>query len=177
MNEAVAFLRGMAIGFAIAVPVGPVGLLCIRRALADGRLAAFVAGMGAAVADTFYGAVAGFGLTYVSKFLVAQATALRLVGGGFLLYMGWRGLRSHAVLAVTPKRGPGLLKDFLATLAITLTNPGTIFAFMGVFAAMGTIGIQGDGGFIVLGVFVGSATWWLTVLPPTRVNWLSVRTC
>ncbi len=158
------FLRGMVIGFAIAAPVGPVGLLCIRRALADGRGAALVAGMGAAVADTFYGAVAAFGLTFVSAFLVAQQVALKLIGGAFLVYLGWRSWQARAVLVPTPKRGPGLVKDFVSTLAITITNPGTIFAFMGVFAAMGAAGVEGGGsGWMVLGVFAGSTAWWLTL--------------
>lgn len=162
MTEIALFLRGMVIGFAIAAPVGPVGLLCIRRALGDGRRAAFVAGLGAAVADTFYGAVAGFGLTYVSDFLLDQQTPLSLVGGLFLLLMGWRALRLHAVLVPPPRRGPGMARDFLSTLAITLTNPGTIFAFLGVFAAMGAGGIAAAGsGWLVLGVFVGSSAWWL----------------
>lgn len=75
------FVKGVAVGFAIAAPVGPVGLLCIRRALADGRVAAWVAGLGAAVADTFYGAVAGLGLNLVSDFLFDHRTLLSVVGG------------------------------------------------------------------------------------------------
>lgn len=161
MNEAVALLRGMAIGFAMAAPVGPVGLLCIRRALSDGRRAAFIAGLGAAVADTFYGAVAGFGLTFVSGFLMDQATVLRVVGGGFLLIMGGRCMAADAIAVPTAHRGPGLVRDFLSSLAITITNPGTILAFMGVFAALGSMGLGGGGGWVVLGVFTGSAAWWL----------------
>lgn len=160
-GEAITFVRGMAIGFAIAAPVGPVGLLCIRRALADGRVAAFVAGLGAAVADTFYGAVAAFGISLIADFLHAQQAALRLVGGTFLLVLGWRGWKAEPVLVPTPGRGPGLVKDFISTLLITLTNPGTILAFMGVFAAMGSAGMAESSGLLVTGVFVGSAAWWL----------------
>lgn len=162
MNEAVLLLRGMAIGLAIAAPVGPVGLLCIRRALADGRRAAFVAGLGAAVADTFYGAVAGFGLSFVTGFLIAQQTVLKLIGGAFLLLIAWRTWNARPVLVPTPARGPGMVKDFLSALAITATNPGTVFAFLGVFAAMGAGGAGGAGsGWVVLGVFLGSTAWWL----------------
>jgi len=158
------FLRGIIIGFVIAAPVGPVGILCIRRALADGRAAAFVAGLGAAVADTFYGAVAGFGLTFVAEFLLDHLTPLRLLGGGFMLYLGIMTWRAEPYVAPTPTRGPGLLRDFISTLAITLTNPATILAFMGVFAAMGTIGLPSDNAsatVLILGVFSGSALWWL----------------
>lgn len=158
------FLNGMAIGFAIAAPVGPVGVLCIRRALADGRAAAFIAGLGAAVADTFYGAVAGFGLTFISEFLLSHDTALRLVGGSFICLLGWHTYRAHPRLEAAPATGPGLARDFLSTFLLTLTNPGTILAFMGVFAAMGTIGMADSAkssALLITGVFFGSALWWL----------------
>jgi threonine/homoserine/homoserine lactone efflux protein len=158
------FLRGIAVGFALAAPIGPVGVLCIRRALADGRHAAFIAGLGAAVADTFYGAVAGLGLTVVSSFLVSHQLALRLVGGLFLIVLGVRGLRASAIAETTPNQGPGLLRDVVSTFLITLTNPATIFAAFGVFAALGALtgpGESGPGTYYVLGVFGGSALWWL----------------
>ena len=155
------FVRGMAIGFAMAAPVGPVGLLCIRRALADGRVAAVVAGLGAAVADTFYGAVVAFGLSHIIGFLVTQQTSLKLFGGAFLLLIGWRSLMAEPALLPAPRQGPGLLKDFFATLLITLTNPGTVFGFLGVFAAIGSPDMNDHAVVLVSGVFVGSAVWWL----------------
>src|ERR1051326_2829952 len=83
-------LKGLAIGFAIAAPVGPIGVLCIRRSLAEGRWIGLVTGLGAATADAAYGAVAAFGLTTMSGFLVAQRAWLGLVGGVFLFYLGIR---------------------------------------------------------------------------------------
>ncbi|PKU25332.1 LysE family translocator [Telmatospirillum siberiense] len=158
------FLRGLAIGFALAAPVGPVGVLCVRRALADGRHAAFVAGLGAAFADTFYGAVAGLGLTVISSFLVSHNIFLRVTGGLILIILGIRSLRMPAAFEAAPACGPGLLKDFISTFLITLTNPGTILASMGVFAALGAFG-QHDGvgaaAILILGVFSGSTLWWL----------------
>src|SRR6266700_7912000 len=82
------FLRGVAIGFSIAAPVGPIGVLCIRRTLTRGRLCGFASGLGAATADAVYGCVAGFGLTAVSNLMVSQQTWLRLIGGLFLCYLG-----------------------------------------------------------------------------------------
>lgn len=161
MSDVLIFLRGMAIGLAVAAPVGPVGLLCIRRALADGRGAAFVAGLGAAVADTFYGAVAAFGLTFVTGFLMAHQVLLKLAGGGFLVVLGWRAWQARPVLVPTPRQGPGLVADFFSTLMITLTNPGTILGFMGVFAALGDTDLNGGAAVLVAGVFAGSAAWWL----------------
>jgi len=83
-------LKGLLIGFSIAAPVGPIGVLCIRRTLAEGRLVGLVTGLGAATADAFYGFVAAFGLTFISTFLVSQQVWLRAIGGVFLLYLGIR---------------------------------------------------------------------------------------
>jgi threonine/homoserine/homoserine lactone efflux protein len=163
--ESYLFLRGLAIGFALAAPVGPVGILCIRRALADGRYAAFVAGLGAAFADTFYGAVAGLGLTIISSFLVEHALALRLVGGGFMTVLGGITFRTPARIEPQPLSGPGLLRDFISTFLITLSNPATILASMGVFAAIGALSNESTAasGVLIFGVFCGSTLWWLVL--------------
>ena len=88
------FLRGLVIGLSIAAPVGPIGVLCIRRTLAQGRGYGLVSGLGAATADAVYGCVAGFGLTLISSFLVDQQMWLRLIGGAFLCYLGVKTLLS-----------------------------------------------------------------------------------
>ena len=102
------FARGLAIGFAIAAPVGAIGLLCIRRTLADGRLVGFVSGLGAATADAFYGAVAALGLTAISSAIVAHQSSVRLVGGVFLCYLGVRTALSHPALAANAGAVRGL---------------------------------------------------------------------
>ncbi|MBK1665348.1 lysine transporter LysE [Rhodospirillum rubrum] len=159
-------IKGMAVGLAIAAPVGPVGVLCIRKALADGRLAAFVAGMGAAVADTFYGAVAGLGLGLISDFLTQNKNALSVVGGLFLLVLGVRTLRRPPLVLPATSSRIGLLKDFLSTFTITMTNPATILAFMAVFASFSLAGFDRDkvdASLVILGVFLGSSLWWATL--------------
>ena len=163
--ESFLFLRGVAAGFVLAAPVGPVGLLCIRRALADGRHAAFIAGLGAACADTFFGFVAVFGVGTVSAFLTTHQLELRLVGGAFMAVLGLLTMRKRPDPDPAPLTGPGLIKDFLSTFLITLTNPATILASMGVFAAYGALGVTAaDGmGELVAGVFAGSALWWLVL--------------
>lgn len=167
MESVIPFLRGIAIGFAIAAPIGPVGILCIRKALADGRLAAFVAGLGAAVADSLFGAVAAFGIGAVMSFIDGQMVALKVVGGVFMLGLGVHTWRSAAVMVeAEPGKGPGMARDFLSTFAITITNPGTIFGVAGVFAALGPMGRPGIGMptvLLVAGIFAGSALWWLTL--------------
>jgi threonine/homoserine/homoserine lactone efflux protein len=157
------FLRGLVIGFSLAAPVGPIGLLCIRRSLAEGRLVGVITGLGAATADAAYGAVAAFGLTAVSGFLVAQKLWLGLLGGAFLCYLGVRTFVSPPTDHEAQARGSGLVSAYASTFVLTLTNPMTILSFIPVFAGLG-LGLSPDyasASATVLGVFAGSALWWL----------------
>lgn len=159
-------LRGLLIGFAIAAPVGPIGILCIRRTLAEGRIYGLVSGLGAATADATYGLVAGFGLTFISTFLVDQSIWLRLIGGVFLLYLGVRTFASHPAGASSSegKRDKSLLGAYASTLGLTLTNPATVLSFAVVFAGLGLARGSSDytdATLLVLGVLLGSASWWL----------------
>ena len=156
-------LKGMAIGFAIAAPVGPIGVLCIRRSLAGGRQIGLATGLGAATADAAYGCVAAFGLTVVSGFLVGQRGWLAFLGGLFLCYLGIRTFISRPAEQAAGVRGGGLLSAYFSTLLLTLTNPTTILSFVAVFAGFGLAGTPGylAGSLLVAGVFLGSALWWL----------------
>lgn len=165
------FLRGFVLGFSIAAPVGPIGILCIRNTLTRGLAIGFVSGLGAATADGFYGSVAGFGLSLITDFLVAHSIWLRLMGGAFLCYLGvttflaksklnnWSEVEgeSHSVLRAS------LWSAYLSTLFLTITNPLTILAFATMFAGLGLVQTGGNTGnaiALVCGVFLGSATWW-----------------
>lgn len=160
------FGRGLVIGFAIAAPVGPIGLLCIQRTLRGGRLAGLVTGLGAASADAIYGLIAGLGLTAVAGFLSGQQRVLGLVGGLFLCYLGVRTLLQPPAQTAARIQGSdgSLLRAYASALGLTLTNPMTIFAFMAVFAGVGLAvdGVEaGRALALVSGVFLGSAAWWL----------------
>ena len=117
------FLKGLILGFAIAAPVGPIGVLCIRRSLADGQLSGFATGLGAATADALYGCVAAFGLTAVSGFLVKQQFWLGLIGGIFLCYLGMRTFFAKARSNEENQKASGLLGAYLSTFFLTITNP------------------------------------------------------
>lgn len=158
--------RGLLIGFSIAAPVGPIGVMCIRRTLAEGRIYGLVSGLGAATADATYGLVAGFGLTFISTFLVDQGIWLRFIGGLFLLYLGVRTFTSHPTMTSSSegKRDKSLLAAYASTLGLTLTNPATILSFAVVFAGLGLAtgsSDYADATLLVFGVFLGSASWWL----------------
>ncbi|HEX3049030.1 MAG TPA: LysE family transporter [Aggregatilineaceae bacterium] len=154
-------IKGLVIGFSIAAPVGPIGVLCIRRTLAQGRWFGLVSGLGAASADAIYGSIAGFGLTVISQFLVDQQTAFRLIGGLFLCYLGLRTFRAHPVDHAAEARDSGLCGAYFSTLGLTLTNPVTILSFAAIFAGLGIIDSHFSALILVLGVFLGSASWWL----------------
>jgi threonine/homoserine/homoserine lactone efflux protein len=157
-------LRGFLLGLAIAAPVGPIGVLCIRRTLAQGRAIGFVSGLGAATADVVYGCIAAFGLTAISGLLVRHQAWLGLVGGLFLCYLGVRTLLARPTGQSAAAEGHGFAGAYFSTLLLTLTNPMTILSFVAVFAGLG-VGSAGNGygaaAAIVLGVFLGSAAWWL----------------
>ena len=158
------FIEGMVIGLAIAAPVGPIGVLCIRRTLAEGRLWGLVSGLGAATADAAYGAVAALGLTVVSGLLLGGEFWLRLVGGFFLLFLGARTFLSKLSESPASAGGRGLLGAYASTLLLTLTNPTTILSFAAIFAGLGAGAADGDvlsAMTLVCGVFLGSALWWV----------------
>jgi len=156
--------RGLIIGFSIAAPVGPIGVLCIRRTLAGGRAVGFVSGLGAALADACYGCIAALGLTTLSNFLVGQQTWLRLIGGAFLCYLGSKTFIAKRAGQTAPVSASGLAGALTSTFVLTLTNPMTILSFAAVFAGLGLGNNASDSltaATLVLGVFGGSACWWL----------------
>jgi threonine/homoserine/homoserine lactone efflux protein len=161
--EITIFLKGILIGFAMAVPIGPIGIMCIRKTLTEGRMHGAVVGLGAATADMLYGCIAAFGLTFISDTFFNQRIWIRLVGGTLLLFLGVRTFRAQPANPKAPVKNNGVFRSYLSTVFLTLTNPLTIFAFIAIFAAMG-LG-SGLGYFsataLVVGVFVGSALWFL----------------
>jgi len=163
------FLKGIAIGFLMAIPIGPIGIMCIRKTLTEGRLSGLIIGLGAATADLFYGCVAAFGLTVTSDTLTNQRIWIRIVGGALLFFLGIKTFRAHPKDPKVKTTGSGRLRSYFTVVFLTLTNPLTIFAFIAVFAAFGL----GDGlSFfsaivLVAGVFIGSCLWFFLLTSGT----------
>lgn len=158
-------LKGAILGFSIAAPVGPIGILCIRRTLQYGRFSGLFSGLGAAAADTLYGLIAAFSLTLVSDFIVAQKFWLHLLGGCFLL-----GLGSRTFFASTSEMTHGkvqhrsLFSDFVSTFFLTISNPITILSFVAVFAGLGLVNVSEkyiDAALLIIGIFLGASLWWM----------------
>jgi threonine/homoserine/homoserine lactone efflux protein len=185
------FLRGLAIGFAIAFALGPIGLLVIRRTVDRGWAYGFLSGVGVATADAMYGAIAAFGLTAVSEVLVGIDRPLGIAGGAVLVVLAIRSLRSalRSADGVTARAESRRLDSPIAAwasmVALTATNPATILSFAALFASIGA-GTGGPAGAmsVVLGVFTGSVAWWALLtgliaglrarLTPRVVRWLNI---
>ena len=159
------FVKGIAIGFVIAAPVGPIGILCARRTLTHGRRAGLASGMGAATADAIYGFIAAFGLTVIADFITGHQFWLRLLGGVILTVLGVRAFLAGTVKRCDlPRSARHYAGLYSSTFFLTLTNPMTIFSFAAVFAGFGLAGAKGSllsSVVLILGVFLGSALWWL----------------
>ncbi len=178
--------QGGAIGFLVAAAIGPIAMLCIRTTLERGRIAGIAAGMGVAVADTIYAAIGAYGISFVGAALSSGESWLKLVGGIVLIGFGVYLARKQPVNSVDEQEVPkSIAADFVMTLALTLTNPMTILSFAGLFA-----GVSGLRGFplseipaLLLGVFAGSAVWWLALafiiglirhrISPTTMLWIN----
>lgn len=177
------FSRGFIMGFAIAAPVGPIGLLCIQRTLNSGRKHGLATGLGAATADACYGTVAALGLTAIASLLESMQLWLALAGGAFLAWLGVKTFMAPPATQAAALQPANLLADYGSALGLTLTNPATIFSFLAVFAGMGLATTGGDyllALMMVLGVFLGSAAWWLilstgTALLRTRITANTLR--
>jgi threonine/homoserine/homoserine lactone efflux protein len=176
-------IKGLIIGFSIAAPVGPIGVLCINRTLNEGRRAGLLTGLGAATADAIYAFVAGFGVMFISDILVSQQAWFRIIGGIFLCFLGiktfLRKTTGHNVIA----KESSVAGTYGSTFLLTLTNPLTILSFAAIFAGIGPVGATGgylSAGLLVMGVFGGSCLWWLTLsccvgLLRARFNTRSIR--
>ena len=162
------FSKGLIIGFLIAAPVGPIGILCARRTLTQGRRAGFASGLGAATADAIYGFIAAFGLTFISDMILEHQSWLRAGGGILLCMLGVRTFlaepRSDKTMEKTGRVYAGM---YTSTFLLTLTNPLTIFSLAAVFAGFGLAGTRGSmlsAAVLILGVFLGSGVWWLLLV-------------
>lgn len=163
MMLAIIFIKGLVIGLVLALPAGPVGLLCVRRTLFEGVSFGLVSGVGAAIADTIFCIIAAFGLTFISDWILLYQNWLGVAGGVFLIAIGVRALLLRDIPEPEPLDGEKIVGVFASAFALTISNPITILAFAAIFAKFG---VGADAAMVhlavvVAGVFVGSALWWL----------------
>jgi threonine/homoserine/homoserine lactone efflux protein len=174
LEEIGVLYRGLVLGVVISAPVGPVGLLCIRRTLQKGMIIGLATGLGAACADAIFGAIAVLGVSAIFEFIHHYAATIRIVGGGLVLLSAWHTWHDHPqppqpselvarVLNLTSEktsRGSGAVSAMLSGFVITLTNPLALFGTLAVVATFGGITEMLDADVMITGIFTGSASWW-----------------
>lgn len=159
-------LQGMIIGLVVAVPVGPLGLLCINRALVMGPWCGLLSGLGVATADALAAGIAALGISLVSSFFSAHQIAMRFIGGVFLCYLGFKIFNTEPIQQPAPNNVNGLLGAYVTTFLLTFSNPITILSFIAIYAGWGVESLSGHylaAAILMMGVFIGSALWWIAL--------------
>ena len=158
------FIQGIIIGLTLAVPVGPISLLCIQRTIADGRLHGIISGLGVATADSFYAAITVFGLTVISSLIIAQHNLFRFLAGIILILIGIRVFLSVPAGVSAKSEHETYFKDYLSMVAIAIANPLTLVFFLVILPGFGVV-IHGTTFLpaveFVAGFFLGSTVWWI----------------
>jgi threonine/homoserine/homoserine lactone efflux protein len=161
------FLKGALIGFSIAMPVGPVGMLCIQHSLRRGLMAGLVAGLGAAFADALFGGMAGFGVSLLSHVLTRYQVWFQIFGALILWYLGIKIFKTQPVNVEAPQLSFSWSRIFLSTFALTLTNPLTLLCFAAIYASLGITPSDEEilpGTILMVGVLLGALLWWMTLV-------------
>ena len=159
-------IQGILIGMVVAVPVGPLGLLCINRSLMLGAVAGLASGLGVATADALAAGIAALGISFVSDFLIEQQFLLRLTGGVFLCVLGYRIYHVEPAVQAPAISANGLLGAYATTFFLTFSNPVTILSFIAIYAGWHVPSLHGHylaAALLMTGVFLGSALWWIVL--------------
>lgn len=163
-------IKGFLIGVSAAMVPGPMSLLCISKTLEKGRLSGLACGLGISTADCIYSILVGFGLAFISGFILDLTFILRVIGGVVLIYLGIKFYKTKISKKKEIGEANSLFKDYLVILGLTLSNPTTIIFFTSVFASI-MVGLDFKDSdstivtlMIVLGVFLGSLCWWIVLL-------------
>jgi len=157
------FFQGLFIGILVSIPMGPIGVLCVQRTLHQGKKTGFISGIGAASADSFFAAIAGFGLTFISNFFENNQFYIMLAGALVLIFFGLRLFFTNAISQVRKFRlkKNNYFTDFISVFFLTLSNPITIIFFGLVFAGMGIVKNNPQSfSVLISGIFFGAITWW-----------------
>jgi threonine/homoserine/homoserine lactone efflux protein len=162
------FIKGIIIGLAVSVPLGPIGVLIIQRTVNKDKTSGFLTGLGASLSDVFYAVVAGFSITYIIDFIRLHQLTFHILGALIVFFLGVYIFRKNPVhdLRKYKRKGCTYFQDMLSTFLITFPNPLVVFIFLAVFASSG-IAFHADQPYqafsLVLGIFTGASSWWLTL--------------
>ncbi len=164
-------LAGIIAGLVVSVPLGPVGVIIIRKTLHNGRWSGYVSGAGATLADTFFAIIAGFGISIITDFIQMYQAQIRVLGGAILMFLAYKIFMSNVITQVRNRgKKSSLWSNFMQSYFLTLSNPLTIIAIGAVFATggPGKDAAQVEIMTLITGVFVGAVSWWFILV--TLVN-------
>lgn len=169
----ISLVKGFIVGMGASIPLGPIGVMCVQKTLSKGRNSGFITGLGAAVTDTIFAAIAILGLAYIQRFIDYYENYVLLIGGLVVALLGLKIFLTNPVKQIRlPKGSKKHLEDFFSALLMTITNPGAIFLILGMFAFVGvnTVGQSIDRtlSLTLWGVFMGASTWWFIL--STSIN-------
>ncbi len=162
------FVKGIIIGLLVSVPLGPIGIMCIQRTLNRGYMAGFVSGLGAAAADIIFAIIAGFGLTIIINFIEERHLYFQILGGLFVLYIGYRIFNTNPVKQLRLQRlnKARLSQDFVSVFLLTISNPIAIFLFIAIMAALKVANDLlsfFELSILVAGIAGGAILWWFVL--------------
>lgn len=161
-------LKGFIVGLGASIPLGPLGVLCVQKTLSKGRNSGFITGLGASFSDTLYAAISLLGLAFIENLIDKNRDMVMIIGGAIIIYIGIRIFFTNPIKQIRQKNtNKKHVQDFVEAFLMTVTNPGSIFLILGLLAAVG-ININDNAvrpsvTFILLGVFLGTVTWWFTL--------------
>jgi threonine/homoserine/homoserine lactone efflux protein len=180
------FYKGLAVGFLMCAPIGPIGLVCVRRTIMDGRKAGMASVLGASTVDAIYCSVAGLSIAFLTGLLQGERQLFQAAGGMVLMAVGIRIFMASVPVAKVYKVTDGVVQAFVSTFLLTLANPMPILVFSAAFTVLGIHGWKGESlstAAMVAGVFAGSALWspiLVTIVTlfrpqfnPSRMRWFS----
>ena len=159
------FFKGVLIGLLVSAPLGPIGIMCIQRTLNRGYMSGFVSGLGAAAADIIFAVIAGFGLTIIINFIEEKQVYFQILGGIFVLYIGYRIFVTNPVKQLRLQRlnKTRLSQDFASVFLLTISNPMAVFLFLGIMAAIKVVNdllTLFELFTLIAGVAGGAVFWW-----------------
>lgn len=157
------FLKGLLIGLSVAMPIGPVGMLCIHQTLKRGLWVGFLAGFGSAIADALCGCAAIFGISYLSHLVSDYQIFLQILGAVILWVLGIKIFKSHPSLAIDPEKTFKPARLLFSTFILTVTNPFTFFCFAALYASLGILPQEEPivpSMALSMGIFLGAAFCW-----------------
>lgn len=162
-------IKGIIVGLGASIPLGPIGILCIQRTLSKGKWSGFATGMGAAISDIIFSAIALLGLAFVNDFLTTYREWVMLFGGVIVAGFGLKIFITNPIKQIkrVQEGNHQYIQDFASSFIMTITNPGAIFLIIGMFAFIGIDSGSYEFGLVLapalLGVFIGTLGWWFTL--------------